>query len=249
MIRFVVFGDNRSGSHFLQSLLHSHPAINCYWDIFWARDETPLGFRNYCSKVPARGILGLFAKRILIRDFLYRHFAGQYAKRGDKPGDVGATGFLLKYGAAQRHPSILKWLRANGVRIIHIVRMNHLNHEIAFALRRSGVVESHARIPIEFRPVRLETVNLVKRLDGMQEQLEKMRKKIVGCETLEIKYEDLLANLEGEVSRILTFLNVAASAPLQSKFYKTESENPQEMLENYDEVRKALSGTRYETYL
>lgn len=223
LIRFVVFSGNRVGSHFLQSLLNSHPKINCYWEIFWENEKILLGHDA------------------LVKTFLENHFR--------KEKDVDATGFLLKSWQTRLAPSILAWIKDNEVKIVHLIRGNPLNHEVALQLRRSGVVTSHSRTAVDYHQVHLDTKGLERKLRENKRVIERHRRKLKGCVVLEVKYEELLTNQATEVDRILSFLNVECSSELESEFYKTESEKPKEMIANYDEVKEVLEGTEFEVYL
>src|SRR3989304_1815384 len=130
MNKFGVYGANRSGSHYLQSLLHSHPDINCYWDIFWSGGNTEYCLNTYLSSKNLVGIPRLFGRKKIIFNFLNDN--------SSKSAGVEAAGFLLKWGVAGRYPEVLAWLRENDAKIIHIVRENFLIHLIAIELRRSG---------------------------------------------------------------------------------------------------------------
>ena len=241
MVRFVILSDNRAGSHFLQSLLNSHPKINCYWELFWQKDKTTLGYNTYLSKADKSGIFSLFSKNKLVKEFLEHQFS--------KYKDVKASGFLLKPGNIRRFPLILNWLKDNEVKIIYIIRENSLNHEVALQLRRNCIVTSHSRNTVDFHQVHLNAKGLIKRLRKRKRKIEHLRRKIKGCYVLEVKYEELLTNYDAEIARILLFLKIEQSGELHSEFAKTESENPKEMIVNYDEVKNMLEGTEFEKYL
>lgn len=241
MTKFVVYGASRTGSHYLQTLLHSHPRISCYWDIFWGRGNTELCYNSYVAarKVPQL-VYKLNRKRI-ISEYLEHYFS--------QGPETQASGFLLKWAGAARYPEILSWLRNNDARIVHIVRCNVLVREIALELRRSGIVKSHARETIEFNKVRIDPESLLSNLRAMRKAVEKQRNMLRRHQVLEVQYEALLLNEELELERILAFLGVESIGKLKSEFEKTESESPEEMIENYDEVRSVLTGTEFETFL
>lgn len=241
MNKFVVYGANRSGSHYLQSLLHSHPDINCYWDIFWGGGRTPYCLTTYLSSRNLDRVPRFFGRKKIIFGFLDEHYA--------MSADAAAAGFLLKWGAADRFPEILTWLKANDARIVHIVRENFLVHQIAIQLRRSGIVTAHARVPVEFNKVRLDTANLLPTLRRARWLLEDKRKGLKRHHVLEVKYEDLLLRESDEVAKILEFLKVEAVPGLAPEFKKTESESPGEMIENFDEVYNLLKHSEFSGYL
>lgn len=241
MIKFVVNGDSRTGTHFLQSLLNDHPDITCYWDIFWNQDETPLGYVSYRSKFGTHSRFNPFNRNKVLFTFLDDHYAASE--------EIGAAGFILKTITVQHHPKILKWMKRNRVKVIHLVRQNHLMREVALELRRTRVMAGHATSPYTYRKVHMNIDGLVQRLAYSEKKIQKHRKRLAGMDVLEVRYESLVNDQVERVSHILQFLQVATVAGLTSEFHKTEQESPRNMIDNYEEVRKALQGTSFERFL
>ncbi len=241
MIKFVVNGANRTGTHFLQSLLNDHPDINCYWDLFWSHDETPLGYASYRKQVNHPNRFNLFSKNRVLFDFLSDHFS--------KSDGVDAAGFLLKSETVAANPAIVRWFRRNDVKVIHLVRENHLMREVAMELRRQKVMESHARNPVAAKKIRLNTKNLAGRLEYSNKVVRRHRRRLIGTNMLEVKYERLVSDEKTELVRIFDFLNVSRVLDIKSEFYKTEQESPRAMIENYDEVAASLEKTCFSVFL
>jgi hypothetical protein len=241
MNKFVIYGANRSGSHYLQSLLHSHPDINCYWDIFWGSGYTPHCLNTYLASRNLDRIPRFFGRKNIIFDFLNDHYA--------RSADIGAAGFLLKWGAANRYPEILAWLSENDAGIVHIVRENFLVHWIAIQLRRTGMVKSHARSDIVYSKIKLDVEELLPQLRMAKANLEKERNKLKNHRVLEVKYESLLVHEDDEAAKIQDFLGVEKFQNLEPEFKKTESESPSEMIENYEEVYNLLRDSEFSSFL
>lgn len=241
MIKFVVNGATRTGTHFLQSLLNDHPDINCYWDIFWSRDETPLGYASYKKQADQPNRFNIFSKNRVLFSFLSDHFA--------KSDGVDAAGFLLKSQTAANNTAILRWFQRNSVKAIHLVRENDLMREVALELRRQKIIESHARDPVDATKIRLNTEKLVNRLAYSEKEVRRHRKRLAGIDVLEIKYELLVSDEKEELTKIFNFLGVDLILDIKSEFYKTEQESPSAMIENYDEVAATLGKTRFSVFL
>lgn len=241
MVKFVVNGANRTGTHFLQSLLNNHPDITCLWDIFWSKDETPYGYPGYLKKVGRPGRFNIIAKNRTIYGFLDEYYA--------KATGVIAAGFLLKSETTSHKPAILRWFRRNNVKVTHLVRENYLMQEIAKEIRRQKLTSSHARTPAEVAKVKLNTDQLLNSLEGADQSLQKHRKRLNGLDVLEIKYESLVKNEQQELNRIFDFLGVKENLNIKSEFHKTEKESPRAMIENYDDVVAVLKNTRFSSFL
>jgi len=241
VIKFVVNGANRTGTHFLQSLLNDHPDINCYWDIFWQNDVTPIGYAAYRKQFGNDFRFSIFARHKVLNGFLDSHFA--------KPVGVEAAGFLLKSETAANTPAILKWFQKNEVKVIHLVRENHLMRIIAFELRRQKIMVGHARDPVKFTKICIDAETLLSRIEYAERELIRHYKRLVGIDVLEVKYELLIKEQDEELGRIFNFLKVQKMLDIKSEFYKTEQESPRAMIENYDEVFARLEGTRFSSFL
>jgi len=66
---------------------------------------------------------------------------------------------------------------------------------------------------------------------------------------IEISYESFVANRDAETQRILDFLNIDQFVPLTTELVKLNPDSLQEIIENYEEVKQALSGTASENFL
>jgi hypothetical protein len=56
-------------------------------------------------------------------------------------------------------------------------------------------------------------------------------------------------NREAESRRVLDFLNIDQVAPLTTDLVKLNPDSLEDMIENYEEVKQALSGTDFEEFL
>jgi hypothetical protein len=67
---------------------------------------------------------------------------------------------------------------------------------------------------------------------------------------LEVSYEELVAHLEETIARVLGFLGVEPRLDLlDSQLVRASPSSHLEMVENADEVRATLAGTRFEWML
>lgn len=122
---FIVLTTQRSGSSWFIEMLDSHPRVAAYGELFlpagrgqpaWGRGDVV--FFSSFAKNKERGALG---SRRPVRTVSYLRELLESA------GSVDAVGFKLMYSEARRFPEILLYSAARRIRLIHLVRTNHLD--------------------------------------------------------------------------------------------------------------------------
>lgn len=246
-IPFVVFTAPRSGSSWLVELLHGHPRIEAYAELFLPGDRTTPGYGGrdlprFEAVLAARRRRGpALLRRIAYLNRVFAH----------RPG-VDAVGFKLMYGHPEVHPGLLPYLALRRVRAVQLVRANLLDQVLSwetavarqqFRARRGERVEPVA--------VRLEPGALVERLERLERANERGRRTLrrYRLPALEVEYGRLRASTEDELARITTFLGVAPAPREVEPEHVRMNRTQRELLENADEVEAALAGTRFEWML
>ncbi|MGH7818915.1 MAG: sulfotransferase [Candidatus Binatia bacterium] len=236
---YVVFTTQRTGSSWLMDLLNRAPGVEGHQEIFLPRPrERPAaaGRNDYPRFVEWRR-----ARRRSPRPFsVFEYLDGLYDR-------AGAVGFKLMYSQLRLFPEIALHLAWRRVRIVHLVRRNHLDVIVSSAIR--GVTGSaHATTPAAGPlRVRLEAPSLVGRIERLERNVRRARR-IVGWlpgERVEVSYEALVAAPDAFRS-VLAFLAPEASpAGGDSVLVKRQQRPRAEAIANYDEVERALAGTRW----
>jgi len=226
-VRFVIFAAPRTGSNLLCGLLNAHPDILCHHGLFnpggvhWARDR--------------RGSGG-----VAVRDSNPIAFLDSVWASG---GDARAVGFKMNRDendeaadALLRDPDILKILlkRRNRVR-------TYVSEEVA---RRTGVWETYDEpVETEIPALRVEAGDLIRHSDlnaayyaALESSLGATRQ-----DWFETDYEALADR--GEMTQILAFLGIEASSTLPATSYKCGPADLGAVVENFDELARALAGT------
>ena len=116
-------------------------------------------------------------------------------------------------------------------------------------MRQQKIMKGHAREPFDTKPVVVPVDGLITRFKRTQSRLDWHRKSLKPVDSVEVSYEDLIADQDQVFGDLCTFLGVDSFLDVKPEFFKTESEDPKEMIVNYDEVQKALSGTEFEKFL
>lgn len=253
--RFVIVSHLRCGTHMLRTMLESHPQIVCQSEVFNSDNPNlPYPLSTPTSEVLERWVYRPFPDAILCVGFVLQayHPFGLKAFPGIRENPLWADIWPL----LENTP---------GLRVIHLRRENllrrHLSHILARKtgswhqwdrdralqvshLERPPLVEpDRARRP----PVRLEPDRL--RLDF--EEIEGLHRRVAhrfgDGAYLALRYEDLCSDPNRVGRALLSFLKVAASS-LCPAVEKLEYRPLSASIENYEELRRAFSGTRWQRF-
>jgi hypothetical protein len=228
-------------------MLNSHPRVVAYTELFihgaatrskWA-GERDLDFWQVTARQPGapRGRLG--RARLLWR------YLGQVYR--DRPG-VDAVGFKLMYSQLRVARPLVPMLVLKRPRIVHLIRRNALDIVLS---KETGAARGalHAKSGEDVRPVtvRLPTENLLDRLAAHENEVERARRRLrrLRLPYLEVGYEDLVRDQEQGFASVFEFLGVPATTELSSSLQKLNPTSHEQVIENYDEVRALLAGTRF----
>ena len=248
-------GNQNSYYHFLASRVGRNPKL-----LFPSNSEQNL--LDYFEDLKQRGVGIKDSARVFVFDLKYglaRHLV--------KPWQI----FLDP-------PYIFECLRANDIGVIHLVRRNylrvHLSNELmqlrdkaydgmkgkyhiwandTKAKAHLNQVPDKVRIGGD-RHVRGQLLNFFGRMD---DETESVRKFFADSENfLEICYEDLFEVQKQTqifspkvITDTSTFLGVEEAYQIEPKILKATSQPLEDLIENYEEVARALEGTPYAWFL
>ncbi len=160
-----------------------------------------------------------------------------------------AAGFKLMYSQLKLFPEILPYLVRRNIRVIHLVRRNHLDVLVSFAIKRQ-IDQAHVlinqdrptaiavNIPVDF------LVRDVRRLQ-FRHDLGRALLRVSRLRHVEIAYEELVAS-QLRFADVLRFLEIQSSVELlESNIVKTRLGSQRQVIRNYDEVRRVLEGSRF----
>ena len=116
---FVVFTTQRSGSTWLMSVLNAIDGVSAQGELFLPRSRSPerrwdsdFSIPRYVESKETYGSVRPFS--------VFRFLSALY-------GGEGAIGFKLMYSQLRRYPEILAYLVRERIRVVHLVRRNHLD--------------------------------------------------------------------------------------------------------------------------
>jgi len=220
--KFVIFGQGRSGSNLLRTLLNSHPDIFCENEIF---NPNRIAKSNYF-------------KRLHIRWFPLSYIFS-LLKKSDKKV-YGFKIFDFHHHSIQR---IINNLEKKGWKIIHIQRRNTLKQAFSGIIanytniwikkKHDGLPSEVYHIPPEEAKTAIET-----RKNRFEQELEILGEK----PHLHVIYEDHLQskNLWQETAnKVFDFLEIK-SHPVIAKTEITDPRPDRERIENFEEIIEFL---------
>lgn len=221
---FVFFGRGRSGSTLLVELLDGHPQIACLGEILRFRTFAPASYIRNCMKTC----------------------------------DAPRRGFkLLSYQvrtlcSPARQSAIRDWMEENRVTVFHLRRENLLRHAVSniYAERR-GAYHSTDKGAATRQSIHIEPEELLRWMDGSKALLEFELGFLEGLDRFEIVYEKHLSDAERQqqtYSEILAKLDLPHH-PSSTTLKKVTPPDLRQLIENFSEIERALSGTAHEQHL
>ncbi len=261
---FVIVTSGRSGSSWLMEMLNSHPAAGGYGELLSTRYKTEFPETRAALYGDPGGIpfFGAYLERArTVNPLTVPYWGTKYMNRlYARRENFQAIGFRARYGhlrvrwgALPTSVWLLPYMAARRVRVVHLLRRNGLD----FLVSRAAAIASglrHAREDEDVPQPRvsLDTVNLVHQLQA-QEAHERLVRRAIALfrlPVLEIGYEELVADTSLGYRRVIEFLGAGSSThEPQWRMRKVIDRPREEVIENYDGVRRALAGTKYASFL
>ncbi len=223
------------------SVLNGLDGVSAQGELFLPRPRSP--DRRWDSDFSIPRYVESTSRHGRVRPFsVFRYLSALY-------GTDGAVGFKLMYSQLRRYPEILPYLVRKRIRIVHLVRRNHLDVLISFAVKneigKAHILSAEDR-PTEVR-VELDTRTLMRDLRKLELKHSAGRTvlRVGRLKHIEVAYEDLVAD-PAHFDRVRAFLGVSADRGVpESNILKTRTGRQQHVVANYDEVRARLQGTRF----
>lgn len=226
--RFVIAGQERTGSNYLLVLLASHRNVVAFGEIFNSSAE----IRRTVRRIP--DIIHLHDDPVeYLGTCVYREY----------PEHVQAVGFKLFYSQARNKEwnAVWDYLRSTRVSVLHLKRRNlldrYLSHQLA--LRSNRWIALQGEENHVYRPIILDADDCLKefhRSSWWQKEIDAFFK---GNAILDVAYEDLWADPAGESQRIQDFLGLDYQG-LWSKTVKQRTQKKRELIANYDDLKATL---------
>lgn len=151
------------------------------------------------------------------------------------------TGFVLQ--DYQMSPYVLSRLHDLQPSIIHLLRKNRLERYVSWEIAKKSLIYLSC-VPVHNQ----HTVRI--NIPKLLEEFQNTRHECVlhDFRTLTVYYEELSHNLQDTVSNIFSFLGLKSCLVLP-RLVKIEQRPIHQIIENWDEVKKALQHTPWQSHL
>lgn len=218
---FVIFGQGRTGSSLLRSLLNSHPAVRCEGEILADAVDHPVAF---VDNLAARSPKPVFGFKVKIYQLT---------------------------GAQQTDPAeFLRHLRSRSYQIIYIRRNNLLRHAISneFAEARSSY---HDRSDGPRPSLTIDPQKLIGVMERRQAHLDDEAAILADLTHIRVDYEsDLLdpRRHQPTADRVFAALGLE-SVPVGTDLARSVSGSLADRIANYDDLLVALRETEFSRFL
>lgn len=260
MIKFLIITQPRSGSAWFISSLNSHPQIYCprhptlfskynlspfkwFKPRFLQFDKSISPYYKYRSRSLKKQIMHWVNRNKLIYEFLSELYAENY--------NADSVGFKVNYSQINRYPVIISWIKENDLKIIQLIRSNLLKRLVSHKIANTRDLRHSTKL-VEPIKVRIDTKILMNDFRRREKRFAKYRKFFsddLDVPYLEVTYESLVADFDSEICKVLKFLEIDNFLPLTSALVKVNPDSLEDIIENYGEVKQALTSTEFENFL
>jgi LPS sulfotransferase NodH len=239
--KFVVFTTNRSGSTWLMSTLNHLPNVTGQGELFLPRPRSTE--KRWDSDFACPRFVEAQAGGSRIRPFaVFSYLDALY----NSPGVVG---FKLMYEQLGLYPEIALYLMRRRIRVVHLVRQNHLDVVVSYAVKAKlgqAHLLSGQRAPADMG-VELDPKKLLDQLTWLHKKQQLARRLLRWCRLphIEVTYEDLLRD-PAHFRRIVDFLALGGVETMpQSTLLKIRQGGHREVIRNYQQVREVLMNSQF----
>lgn len=239
---FAILSTQRSGSGWFETLLNSHMNVSSNGEIFSVKVR-----RSNASTI------------LETLDKLYNLDWFSSASKNECTAAVGLK-WMLNQGAMQHHGEVVKYFTTRGVSVIFLFRRNLLHRMVSILANSydrenkllNGTHKSHthshqeAEILARYKPV----VNAKTLIPNLKQVHEMASKALIHYNTTRhmlVYYEDVVKN-SSKLADVQDFLKVSRTN-LTSRQVKIHKRPLSEQIANWDEVKKTLEGTEFESFL
>ncbi|EPS61432.1 hypothetical protein M569_13365, partial [Genlisea aurea] len=237
---FVILSMPRSGTGWINSMLHSHTNISINSETFFGDDRR----KNI----------------VKILEVLKEVFSMDLTNSKNKVECTGAVGFvwMLHQGVIAYHREIVGYFKMYGVLSIFLFRRNVLRRHVSMVAASTEQIgnstdqyhvesKDQAEILAKYR-ARINTKALIDVLKRDEELMAKCIEYFGKMPHITLYYEDLLENHEQLLDEVQDFLSMPLQK-LSSKQVKIHNGPLLSYVRNWRRVVRTLEGTKYEKYL
>jgi len=265
--RFIVLGAARTGSYYLLSLLSAHEKIKVYGELFNLDSlspalltevlEDPIAYvrKRIDRELPAgKSAVGFK----LFYDHLNADYFQKVVARGETAGVIGdridrlnelidtkysRDGLYERFGKTWDH-----LINDTGIRIIHLKRRNKLQSLVSLKtayqnnewMNYTGKTGDRPTIEVGYE-------ECCRYFTRMEEYEDKHSRLFAAHDMLDLYYEDLVADKDAELGRVLDFLQLP-SIPLFTRLHKQNAYPLNDVIVDYPVLKNMFDDTRWHMF-
>ena len=246
MVKFIILSTQRSGSTFFRKFIGSHPQIESHGEIFisrkWDSELRKDRYYQYCNN-------NIFYKffaytgmhRMIVPSFLKSFY--QNVSQMKK-----AKGFKLMYNQEKKFKILSTILKSDNILFIHFIRLNLLKLIVSREILRETNI-AHTVVKVPQKKIMLNTYKILEKLKKIETTIDLYRKYLKYSNVIEVFYETFSENPLEESKKVLKYLDLDTNVNLNSNLKKISSNNLENVIKNYNEVKKVLFNTKYIKYI
>lgn len=243
----ALVGHTRVGTHYLKSLLGTHPSVHFHDEVLYPNAEDPYFFYHHWAECvredPAAILVGQRVPE------LFEEYLWHMAEQREEP----VVGFDLKIPQLEELPALHGTIHRH-TRVLHLVRRNTLRavvSELAMWHRlRHGDQEVHRNYqppPVRLRVEPDRVLSEAQRRVDLDDSIRR-RYQDLGEKYLRLEYEGFATDAEPRASLlpVMQFLGVDPSAATYRSNLVRQNPGPLAgMIRNADQLRRRLEGTAF----
>jgi LPS sulfotransferase NodH len=239
--KFIVLTSQRSGSVWVMDTLSSLPHVIAQGELFLRRVR--VSEKRWDADFAIPRFIETKPEGIPTRPFTVFSYLNSLYRSS------GIVEFKLMYKQLSLYPEILGYLIRHQIRVIHLVRQNHLDVLLSQAFK-AEIGQAHllsGQTAPENIQVKLETEKIVKQLEWLEKKQNMARWLLrrSGLCLMEIAYEELVRT-QSNFQQILRFLSIDPEEhTLTSTTVKIRKGEHRDAISNYDEVKDALANSKF----
>lgn len=245
-MKAILLTSQRTGSTFLVQCLNSHPQIRCYGEILigalCSRKDVPGVFKR--SRLSMRAWQyaksGAWNPARMLNDFYARH-------------EASVMIFKAMYSHLADPRTRSYFSRHTEIRVVHLRRDNLLKQYVSRVLapKKFGRESWGTTQPLPLMSTTISPARAVAEMRKMQDIARSCEGLFSHHPKIELTYETLIEgqSLSGQAAAAIVDLLEVEPAPMNGQAVKGGPDSLELIVENYDELARALRGTEFERFL
>ena len=242
---FVILSTQRSGTHFLSSLMGSCERVAVLGEALSRKGK----YSYLAALQPDSQGAGFFERLRSDSRFRYSNFASFAGSRARlMKENCTEIGVILMYNQLDKLPDEFisdLWTKNQ---IIHLVRHNILRTYVSNFVNNNRIVPTHTRVVHEDPTFVLPVDDLLMALEQREEQIKRARTLVEQQGGLEVSYEELSSKTDDVMMEVANYIGLPTFTAT-TNLVRTNPGLLKSKILNFSEVEETLRGSKFEPML